>query len=479
MAPSIAAGVSEASDLRAPFPWFGGKRRVASLVWSRLGNVDTYNEPFFGAGSVLLGRPHTPRVETVNDLDCFLANFWRALQHDPASVAYWADGPVNEADLHARHRWLVIRGRRLVLRCARDPHYFNAKVAGWWVWGQCLWIGSGWCQVGSSTRRSNEQVPKRPSDHDRAQLRHANGADADRIVEWKIRPDLSAANGRGGVLSEQRSAATRSGENPSEQRKRPHLTDDRGVHVARKQPLATGNGQGCGVHRQFDRNARVTVHQKPQLTGDQGVIGTAGQHRRPHLLRDKGVAARRWQGGGQGGGSGVHAPRLHQQKPDLSGDSATGRGIHASGFELRTGGLYDYLEQLAARLRRVRVCCGDWKRVLTPSVTTYIGLTGVFLDPPYQHDLRERCYSEDHDISAEVRAWALEHGENPNMRIALCGYEDEHGPHMPDTWEKVAWKAHGGYSRTERGVANRDQERIWFSPHCLKAELPLFAGVAS
>ena len=70
--------------LRAPFPWFGGKSRVAHLVWERFGPVDTYNEPFFGSGAVLLGRPHPPRVETVNDLDCMIANFWRALQHDPA-----------------------------------------------------------------------------------------------------------------------------------------------------------------------------------------------------------------------------------------------------------------------------------------------------------------------------------------------------------------------------------------------------------
>jgi hypothetical protein len=46
-------------------------------------------------------------VETVNDKDCYLANFWRALQADPEAVAHWADAPVNEADLHARHQWLV------------------------------------------------------------------------------------------------------------------------------------------------------------------------------------------------------------------------------------------------------------------------------------------------------------------------------------------------------------------------------------
>ena len=82
-------------------------------------------------------------------------------------------------------------------------------------------------------------------------------------------------------------------------------------------------------------------------------------------------------------------------------------------------------------------------------------------------------YSEDHDISAEVREWAIANGDNPDFRLALCGYDGEH--EMPDSWECVAWKAHGGYSRTERGKANRELERIWFSPYCLKAELPLFA----
>jgi hypothetical protein len=51
---------------------------------------------------------------------------------------------VNEADLHARHRWLVaeVEFRE---RMRRDPEYFDAKIAGWWVWGICQWIGSGWC----------------------------------------------------------------------------------------------------------------------------------------------------------------------------------------------------------------------------------------------------------------------------------------------------------------------------------------------
>lgn len=69
------------ADLRAPFPWFGGKSRVAHLVWSAFGaDVANYVEPFAGSLAVLLARPGEPRIETVNDLDGYLVNFWRAVQ---------------------------------------------------------------------------------------------------------------------------------------------------------------------------------------------------------------------------------------------------------------------------------------------------------------------------------------------------------------------------------------------------------------
>jgi len=29
-----------------------------------------------------------------------------------------------------------------------DPEYHEPELAGWWAWGACVWIGSGWC-VGS------------------------------------------------------------------------------------------------------------------------------------------------------------------------------------------------------------------------------------------------------------------------------------------------------------------------------------------
>ena len=136
-------------DIRSPFPWFGGKSAASELIWKRFGDVKNYVEPFAGSLAVLLTRPHWPfestRTETVNDADCYLANFWRALQADPEAVAEFADWPVNEADLHARHLWLVNVAKETVAKLRTDPEFYDAKIAGWWVWGICQWIGSGWC----------------------------------------------------------------------------------------------------------------------------------------------------------------------------------------------------------------------------------------------------------------------------------------------------------------------------------------------
>ncbi len=95
---------------------------MADIVWERFGNVPNYVEPFAGSLAVLLARPHEPKNETVNDLDCYLSNFWRAVQYNPGKVAEYADWPVNEADLHARHLWLVnqIQFRE---RMKTDPDY--------------------------------------------------------------------------------------------------------------------------------------------------------------------------------------------------------------------------------------------------------------------------------------------------------------------------------------------------------------------
>lgn len=135
--------------LKAPMPYFGGKSWIARDVWQRFGRVRNYVEPFFGSGAMLLGRPGETMtdnpIETVNDADALVSNFWRAIQSDPEQVAFHADWPVNETDLHARHMWLVHRKDELGRKCESDPEYFDAQAAGWWVWGMSCWIGSGFC----------------------------------------------------------------------------------------------------------------------------------------------------------------------------------------------------------------------------------------------------------------------------------------------------------------------------------------------
>jgi DNA adenine methylase len=131
--------------LAAPWPYFGGKSNACETVWSALGAVDNYVEPFCGSAAMLLGAPDGKRVETINDADGFVANFWRAVGADAEAVAEAADWPCNEVDLFARHSWLVRQAAGLTERLHADPEWYDAKIAGWWCWGACNWIGSGWC----------------------------------------------------------------------------------------------------------------------------------------------------------------------------------------------------------------------------------------------------------------------------------------------------------------------------------------------
>lgn len=342
-------------DLKSPYPYFGGKGAVAAEVWRRFGDIANYVEPFFGSGAVLLSRPRgADGIETVNDLNGFVANFWRALAADPDAVAYHADWPANENDLHARHAWLVGQKDSMQARLEGDPEYYDTRIAGWWVWGMACWIGGGFCSG------------KGP---------------------WQV---VQQAEGQ-----------------PAE--------------------LVRTSNAGQGVQRQL-----------PHL----GNAGQGVQRQRPHLGN---------------AGPGVQRKRLRQD-------------------------LYDYLRSLSERLKRVRVSCGDWSRICGPSVTTHNGLTGVFLDPPYDLSLRHKTiYSTDSPgVAIAVREWAIRNGNNRLLRIALCGYDGEHV--LPKGWKMFEWKTRGGMGNTSkaekksRGKSNRTQERIWFSPHCLIPQPGLFDG---
>jgi hypothetical protein len=94
---------------------------------------------------MLLGAPRAASLEVINDANGFVANFWRSVVHQTELVARAADYPVSHIDLGARHQWLMDQRDRLGAEL-QDPDWpGDPKVAGWWLWGQCAWIGSGWC----------------------------------------------------------------------------------------------------------------------------------------------------------------------------------------------------------------------------------------------------------------------------------------------------------------------------------------------
>jgi DNA adenine methylase len=133
-------------------------------------------------------------------------------------------------------------------------------------------------------------------------------------------------------------------------------------------------------------------------------------------------------------------------------------------------------EPLAERLRDTMIMAGDWARVVTPAVLQSggNGVTGVFLDPPYADTAGRTAdlYAKDSEsVAHAVREWAIANGDDPRLRIALCGYDGEHV--MPASWSELAWKAAGGYEGQAKGgrTGNSKRERIWFSPHCLRPGL--------
>jgi len=344
-------------SLAAPFPYFGGKRRAAPIIWRRFGDPSGYVEPFAGSAAVLLARPEFKgrRVETINDADGWLVNAWRAIQMSADAVAAYAWGPVTEIDYHARLAWLQERRTPdLVAWLEGHPEAHDAKAAGWWLYVLACGIGDPF------------------------------GPGPWRVIDGHLR----------------------------DARKLPHL----------------GNA-GQGVNRELPH------------------LGNAGQgvnRELPHLGN-----------AGQG---------VNRELPHLGN---AGQGV-----------LADYMRRLSERLRRVRITCGSWERVVRPSVIRVAaggdGSRAVFLDPPYATSGDLYAHSED-GIAEKVRDWCL--SASDDLRIVLCGYDDEHDALLDAGWTVTAGRAGGGAGYSSRGDNGR-RERLWCSPACLDdhEQRDLFGG---
>jgi DNA adenine methylase len=399
--------------LKAPFPSVGGKARVARLTWQRLGNVDSYIEPFCRSAAVMLQRPAhwPPTIETINDYDCLVANFWRATKYAGEKVAEYADNPVNEADLHARHRFLMLGpdAEDFRQRMRTEPDYFDARIAGWWCWGSCCWIGPGWC---------SERDMRTSGDMSQAITHIGDGGRGANASMRQYLPKLGQYSGK--IVPECSSNPTR------------------GLSISR--PCLEGRGVNP-VNGDLPQG-------RPSLNGTRGgAVSNCGVHNAPT-------------------------------------DVDESLGV----CEQRQAWLLRWFQRLRDRLRTVRVCCGDWQRVCdSHSTTTRLGLTGIFLDPPYRTELADGTSNRNADLYASdkdadvgqfvdrVIAYCLERGSNPQIRIAVCCYEGEGYEALAEKgWTVESWKANGGYSNTSgKANDNAGRERIWFSPHCRPPEQPL------
>ena len=132
------------------FSWFGGKRRVAHVVWQALGKVGCYVEPFIGGGAVFLARPGGRiGIEIINDADGALVNFWRAARAGDQSVFDEARQMSSVVDLTAK-RDAIKRARPELLKMLSDtPDFYDARLAAWWLHGQCSAMGGTWAGASS------------------------------------------------------------------------------------------------------------------------------------------------------------------------------------------------------------------------------------------------------------------------------------------------------------------------------------------
>jgi DNA adenine methylase len=71
--------------VKPPFTYFGGKLSIADRIADMLPPHEHYIEPFAGSLAVLLAK-RPSRIETANDLDGRLVNFWRVLRDRPADL---------------------------------------------------------------------------------------------------------------------------------------------------------------------------------------------------------------------------------------------------------------------------------------------------------------------------------------------------------------------------------------------------------
>ena len=474
----------------------------------------------------MLARPDGPgQREIVCDLDGGIANFWRAVTAEPDLVAAWADYPTLHADLTARHKWLRAWFTEHTAELSNDPHFYCAKVAGWWVWGISLWIGGGWCNA-SSNGKTPDQRPMAPGGA------FGNGVSAQTVSAqrvWDVRPAVTSGNPLAesvdttGVSAQAQRAQGGQipkvlehpgGSGVSAQGTRAQKVLDKIPHVAAG-GWSIGGGQGVSAQR---KNLPQVLDKIPKVDpkgGGQRVSAQSKQAQGTRATQDKIPYVQHWPGG-QGvsaqhtnlpfvkdkipltsdhpGGKGVSAQSSRatpDQRPYVDGKGPGGQGVSAqrlavpdqiprgvgngvASHRVTRPDLVSWFRAIQERLKGVIVLNRGWESALTPTLLMHTPTSpkppvGILLDPPYlTTDRQSELYGSDadgssSDVATAAYAWALENGDR--FRIAYCCHEGDFP--VPEGWTFIT-ASFGGVKDVERRASRQDM--VMFSPLCVPDE---------
>ena len=128
--------------LRSPIWWFGGKGKMQARLLPLLPKHREYIEPFFGGGSIFFAK-EPALVETINDLNSAVMDFYRVLRDQPEEFIRLAQLTPYSRELYneCRATW----------RAETDP---VRRAWRWWVVARMTFSGThAWSSVVTYTSR--------------------------------------------------------------------------------------------------------------------------------------------------------------------------------------------------------------------------------------------------------------------------------------------------------------------------------------
>jgi len=121
--------------MRAVFKYPGSKWSIASWIIDHFPVHHSYLEPFFGSGAVLFHKPKS-KIETVNDLDKDVVNFFECVRSDPDGMTHEINHTPYSRYIYeqaverikSKEEWLIPDPSRAVMFAAKMTMGFSFRT---------------------------------------------------------------------------------------------------------------------------------------------------------------------------------------------------------------------------------------------------------------------------------------------------------------------------------------------------------------